>query len=150
MTEIRFYHLERTALEAALPKMLEKTLERGSRAVVLFGSAERLEAVNAHLWTYDDRAFLPHGGPGDGHAADQPIWLTTTEECPNDARTIFLADRARLENPDSYALVVLLFDGRDTEALADARREWARWKTDGHQLTYWQQTDRGWEQKAQT
>ncbi len=27
MTEIRFYHLQRTALEAALPPMLEKTLE---------------------------------------------------------------------------------------------------------------------------
>ena len=45
MTEIRFYHLQRTALEAALPPMLEKTLERGQRAVVMAGSEERVEAL---------------------------------------------------------------------------------------------------------
>ncbi len=40
MTEIRFYHLTRATLETALPQMLEKTLERGQRAVVRVGSQE--------------------------------------------------------------------------------------------------------------
>ena len=43
MTEIRFYHLQRATLETALPPMLEKTLERGQRAVVMAGSEERVE-----------------------------------------------------------------------------------------------------------
>ena len=59
MTEVRFYHMTRTGLEAALPQMLEKTLERGQRAVVIAGSEERVEALNGHLWTYRDRTFLP-------------------------------------------------------------------------------------------
>ncbi len=49
--EISFYHLTRTTLEAALPQMLEKTPERGQRAVVRAGSAERVEAPAHHLWT---------------------------------------------------------------------------------------------------
>ena len=32
--EVWFYHLERTALEQALPDLLEKTLAKGWRAVV--------------------------------------------------------------------------------------------------------------------
>ena len=69
MTEIRFYHLQRTTLEAALPPMLEKTLERGQRAVVLAGSDERVEQLTDHLWTYDEGGFLPHGSARDGNAA---------------------------------------------------------------------------------
>ncbi|MGE4244780.1 MAG: DNA polymerase III subunit chi, partial [Parvibaculaceae bacterium] len=33
MTEVLFYHLERQTLEAVLPRLLEKTIERGWRAV---------------------------------------------------------------------------------------------------------------------
>ena len=66
MTEVRFYHLTRTTLEAALPQMLERTLARGQRAVVMAGSEERVEALNAHLWTYKERSFLPHGSVKDG------------------------------------------------------------------------------------
>ena len=61
MTEVRFYHLTRTTLEAALPQMLEKTLERDQRAVVRAGSEERVEALTNWFWTYRDRSFLPHG-----------------------------------------------------------------------------------------
>ncbi|MED5396188.1 MAG: DNA polymerase III subunit chi, partial [Pseudomonadota bacterium] len=42
MTEIAFYHLERSPLERALPKLLEKTLEAGKRALVVVGSVERV------------------------------------------------------------------------------------------------------------
>jgi len=44
MTEILFYHLERATLESVLPGLLEKSLERGWRAVVRAGS--RAEAAS--------------------------------------------------------------------------------------------------------
>ena len=94
MSEIRFYHLQRMRLEAALPKMLERVLERGDRAVVMLGSEERVEALAAHLWTYNDRGFLPHGTAQDGFAAEQPIWLTVKDENPNGAQVLLLADGA--------------------------------------------------------
>ena len=52
MTDIAFYHLTRSPLEAALPKLLEKTLDAGKRAVVVAGSEERVENLNNALWTY--------------------------------------------------------------------------------------------------
>src|SRR3546814_20632906 len=86
MTEVRFYHRTRTPLDQALPKMLERTLERGQRAVVRAGSEARVEALSARLWTYHDRSFLPHGTVKDGRAERQPVWLTVADdEAPNAA-----------------------------------------------------------------
>ena len=147
--EISFYHLTRTRLEAALPRMLEKTLERGQRAVVRAGSAERVEALNGWLWTYKDRGFLPHGSAKDGHAARQPIWLTEKDERPNDAQVLFLTDGAVSgEELAEFERCAVLFDGNDDSALAVARAQWSGLKDAGHDLTYWQQTDEGrWEKK---
>jgi DNA polymerase-3 subunit chi len=149
MTEIRFYHLQRSPLEAALPTMLERTLERGQRAVVMLGSEERVEALAAHLWTYNDRNFLPHGTKRDGQAERQPIWLTETDENPNAAAVLFLADGARSQTIDAYALCVELFDGQDASAVAAARERWTSYKSAGHSLVYYQQNEAGrWEEKA--
>ena len=149
MTEVRFYHLTRTSLESALPQMLEKTLERDQRAVVMAGSEERVEALNAWLWTYRDRSFLPHGSKRDGFAADQPIWLTATDENPNGAQVLFLTDGAASEALDDYALCAMLFDGKDETAVSGARAAWRRLKDAGHDLTYWQQDERGrWAQQG--
>ncbi|MGH6882849.1 MAG: DNA polymerase III subunit chi, partial [Hypericibacter sp.] len=89
MTEVRFYHLQRTSLEAALPKLLERTLARGQRALVMAGSNERVEALTAHLWTYDPNSFLPHGSKRDGRPERQPVWLTDQDENPNNATVLF-------------------------------------------------------------
>lgn len=149
MTEIRFYHLQRTALEQALPKMLEMCLSRDWKAVVMAGSEERVAALSEHLWTYDDRGFLPHGDKRDGHADQQPIWLTEDDENPNGATVLFLTDGADSDAIGGFDLVCRLFDGRDGDAVAAARTRWKAEEADGHHLTYWQQTDRGWEKKAE-
>jgi DNA polymerase-3 subunit chi len=70
-------------MEAVLPVMLEKTLERDQRAVVMAGSEERVEAINGHLWTWNDRGFLPHGSEKDGFAEDQPVWPLPGDDKPS-------------------------------------------------------------------
>lgn len=150
MTEILFYHLERRPVDGVLPVLLERSLERGWRAVVQVGGPERLEALDAHLWTYADESFLPHGTAADGAEDRQPVYLTTDEANPNGAAVRFLVDRAA-PPPDlsAYQRLVLLFDGGDPEALAEARQHWKTLKAAGHTVSYWQQNERGgWEKKA--
>lgn len=151
-TEALFYHLELRPLGDVLPTLLERTLERGWRAVVQVGSAERLEALDTHLWTYRDDSFLAHGTSKDGTPERQPIFLTTGAENPNGAQVRFLVDgaepAAELE-AGGYARLVLMFDGHDQDAVAAARRHWKVLKDKGMALTYWQQSENGrWEKKA--
>ncbi len=149
MSEVRFYHLTRATLETALPRMLEKTLERGQRAVVRASSQERVEALTAWLWTYRDRSFLPHGSAKDGDGELQPVWLTDQDERPNGAQVLFLTDGAVSGRLDDYALCAVLFDGNDEAALAAAREQWRGLKDSGHDLTYWQQDEEGrWEKRG--
>jgi DNA polymerase III subunit chi len=148
MTEVGFYHLTRTPLDRALPKLLERVLASGMRAVVMTGSAERVAAIDAALWTYEQLSFLPHGSARDGEAEFQPIWLTTDDENPNGAQVLVLTDGAVSEHVGDYARCLDMFDGRDPEAVNAARGRWKQFKDAGHALAYWQQNEAGsWEKK---
>jgi DNA polymerase-3 subunit chi len=150
MTEILFYHLQRQPLESVLPSLLERSVERGWRVVVQMASDERVEALDAHLWTYREESFLPHGTARDGEAAAQPILLTTGEDNPNAATVRFLIDGTPMPaDAKSYDRIVLLFDGEDEDALAQARARWSEAKAQGFDVTYWQTDERGrWVKKA--
>ena len=148
-TEVNFYHLTRSTLEEALPRLLLKTLQAGERAVVMLGSPERVDALNTHLWTFDANGFLPHGSARDGEADRQPVWLTHLDENPNGAAFLFLGDRARSGKVGDYKRCFELFDGRDEEAVSDSRERWKAHKAAGFNVVYWQETaGGGWEKKA--
>jgi DNA polymerase III subunit chi len=150
MTEILFYHLQRQPLERVLPTLLEKSLERGWRVVVQAASEERAEALDAHLWTFRDDSFLPHGIWREGEARQQPILLTVHDDNPNGANVRFLLDGVPLPaDVAAYDRIVLLFDGEDPDAVDAARARWSEAKQNGFAVTYWQPDDSGrWQRKA--
>lgn len=144
MTEILFYHLKGQTPEQVLPALLQKSLERGWRVVVQAASEERVEALDAQLWTWRDDAFLPHGTWRDAEAARQPIVLTPHDGNPNGAVVRFLVEGASMpDNASAYQRVVFLFDGDDPEALEAARAHWSNAKSAGFEVTYWQADERG-------
>jgi DNA polymerase-3 subunit chi len=150
VAEILFYHLQRQPLEAVLPSLLVKSIERGWRVVVQAVTEERLAALDDHLWIYSDESFLPHGTDREPQPESQPILLTTLPTNPNAAKIRFLVEGADLPDPiDTYERVVILFGGDDEEALARARAQWRAVTKSGMSATYWQQDERGrWQKKA--
>jgi DNA polymerase III subunit chi len=107
--------------------------------------------LNAILWTFSEESWLPHGSARDGEAALQPIWLTDGEENPNNATVLVLCDGARPTSLDGWDRCLDLFDGNDENAVLAARERWKTWKAEGHQLVYYQQTERGgWDEKARS
>lgn len=147
MTEVLFYHLERANLEDVLPGLLEKTLERGWRAVVRAGSQARVKKLDEFLWAYSDESFLPHGSTGEGAA--QPVWLTDGDDAPNDPEILFLVDGAAASDIDHLTRCVTIFDGRNDDAVAEARAFWKSVKEAGHEATYWKQSSQGrWEKQG--
>lgn len=149
MTEIRFYHLQRTQLEHALPGILAQAYKRGMRAVVRLGSKDMVKTIDQTLWTYKADSFLPHGAGALEKAKDQPIWLTTKEENPNQANLLILADGATAEDLSGFDLCCNMFDGNDPDALQTAREYWKTLKETQAVLKYFQQDDTGrWQEKA--
>lgn len=149
MTEIGFYHLTRSTLEQALPKLLGRVLAIPARALVLCLNEERLRALDDALWLSPDPDWLPHGVHPDANAAHQPILLSGEDAPPaNGARHLFLTEGARSAHLALFERGFDLFDGNDEAAVADARDRWRTLKAAGHGLAYWQQGPGGWERKA--
>ncbi len=146
--EVWFYHLERSSLDEVLPELLERTLTRGWKALVRVEDAETAKRLDAALWTYRDDAFLPHGLAWEAFAARQPVLLTTEAEATNGAEALFAlgVDPGDLAG---FSRCIVIFDGRDADRRASARKIWTRCKTAGHPVSYWRQGEaRGWTREA--
>jgi DNA polymerase III subunit chi len=150
MAEVRFYHLSASPLEANLPTLLERSLERGWRVVVRCGSEAGMAMLDTALWTFRDDAFLPHGTAATGHAALQPVYLTLGEENPNGADVLMLVDGARATPVEmaGYARTCVIFDGGDEGALATARDDWRAVRAAGLPAVYWAQERGRWVEKG--
>ena len=149
-----FYCLERKSIEDIIPGLLERTTERGWRAIVRLDSTERMNALDVHLWTYSDQSFLAHGTPETPYPSRQPIYLTTGDEQPNSANVLFLAggeipldwDASRFAD---FSRVVVLFDGQDPAVFNAARASWQMALQSGHTAVFWRQNQSGkWEQRS--
>jgi len=152
--EVMFYHLQPQPLERVLPVLLQKTLERGWRALVRCGNPLRIKPLSDAIWTWRDESFIPHGTLEDGNVEMQPILVVEDgfAETPNGANVLFLVEGAQPREEDyaRFERICVLFPDADA-ALKDKAR--ALWKDlrecEGLALTYWQQDARGrWERKA--
>ena len=148
MAQVRFYHLRTSTLERALPRLMEKVLQLGERAVIVT-APERLASLDAALWTYDERGFLPHGAQRDGHPEHQPIWLATRVERPNGGTVLVMTEGGEPVDLSDWKMAIDFIDGGDEAAVAAARIRWRAWQKAGHELTYWTQgPDGGWTKTA--
>ncbi len=142
MTDIAFYHLQRSPLAAVLPKLLEKAVAAPFRILVLAPGEAEVEKLNTMLWTYDADSFLPHGSAKDGWPDRQPIYLTATQENPNASTMLVQTGGAEHGGLDTFTRVLDIFDGNDETALGAARVRWKRYRDAGHTLAYWQQKEK--------
>jgi DNA polymerase-3 subunit chi len=146
--EIWFYHLERSGLGQVLPGLLEKTRQRGWRAIVKAADEALLDQLDEHLWTYREDAFLAHGRASEPHADRQPILLSLTGENSNGAQALFIVDASELGDTKEYERCFIIFDGRDEASLGTARHRWKMLKQAGANLAYWRQSPEGGWEKA--
>ncbi|MGE3302479.1 MAG: DNA polymerase III subunit chi [Hyphomonadaceae bacterium] len=147
--ELWFYHLERSGVEATLASLVERCLSCGWRALIRGGLPERLEAIDAALWTYRDEAFLPHGMEGRDDPERQPVFLTPAAGNPNRAAALFAIDGAGTEDAAQFERAIVLFDGRDEAALSAARARWKAARGEGLAVSYWKESAQGrWEKQS--
>ncbi len=113
MTEVLFYHLTESKLEEALPALLEKSVERGWKVAVQTSGDARRDFLDAHLWTFREDSFLPHGTDASPMPEAQPVLLTANAENANGATVRFLVDGAEPPPVADYDRIVFMFDGYD-------------------------------------
>lgn len=150
MTEVSFYHLQSEPITRALPRLLEKVRERGFRVLVRGRTEEGIETLDEALWSYRDNSFLAHGRAEDGlDPAEQPILLTLDAEGnANGATVLVLTEDADAPDLADFERCLYMFDGNDEPALTAARTRWKALKEQDISVSYYQQTETGWEKKV--
>lgn len=133
------YHHSITPLEKVLPKLLEKVLASGKRAVVMAETPDQLKIIDAFLWTYSKTQLLPHGTQEDGNPTYQPIWLTCVEENPNQSQILVLIGNLQPKNAPTFEKTLIL------------KPEWSsdltQWAQSQGEFTLWsEQIQGGWAQ----
>lgn len=149
MTDIQFYHLLTTPLERALPKLMEKALSAEMKSVIRAADEEQMHRLNDALWNYAEHSFLPHGASTDPHPEQQPVYITSGDETPNEATVLVITNGKQVDSTDGYDKLLDMFDGHDEESVAAARKRWSYYKEAGHNISYFQQQKGGgWKKQA--
>lgn len=153
MPQIDFYHLQKQTLDQVLPKLVEKAYATSAKIKIKIGNEARIDFINSLLWTYNEESFIPHGSKKDGFAKEQPIWLSSEDDNPNQATMLFLVDGASVTIDDikKYERIFNVFDGNNEEALQQARKLWKEISSEEENIerNYYQQDDSGrWNKKS--
>ncbi|WP_163850254.1 DNA polymerase III subunit chi [Pseudooceanicola aestuarii] len=151
MAEVYFYHLTRSAAEAALAQLLRRSLQAGWRVAVRGRDAARMDWLDERLWLGAEEDFLPHGRAGQPHAARQPVLLTTAMAAENSPDCLMCLDGAELDPAEIGGLkrACVIFDGNDQDALNLARGQWKALTGAGCGAQYWSEESGRWEKKAE-
>ncbi len=148
--EIGFFHLTRSPLERALPRLLRQLLERGERVFLKCADAETAETLDRFLWTFDPDSFLPHGRVGEGREADQPVLIGWEDAPPANGATVAVvvapADLPAAPIARRFRRIAYLFDGHDEAIVARARATYRAAAALAGLRKYWRQNAKGqWE-----
>lgn len=147
--ETWFYHLEQRGLTETLAGLLQKSLDKGWRAVVRSPDPDRIADLDERLWTFEAGSFLPHGRAGAPYDDRQPVLLTTGMDTPNSAAFEVLLDGAAASGAPGLERCVILFASDAEGALQHARERWKALKDAGAPISYWREGTSGtWEKQA--
>lgn len=150
MTEFTFYQvLEATpaAVDATLPKLLEKAVAGAMTTTVICPNQSRAARVDESLWSYTPTSFLAHNMVGEG-AAPVLIGVDTAATCDI---ALFLSgaggETPQIEDFANFKRVIYLFEGSDIQK-TKARRVWKQLKAQNATLSYFQHNGTKWAKVA--
>ena len=143
---VDFYQLGGARPEAVIATIAAKVVEGDGRLLVVADDEGFLARLDRQLWDQDSGGFLPHAIAGGVDDSRQPVLLSTSEDAPNLARNLLIADGLWREAALSFDRAFFLF-GEGT--LEDARLAWKLLSgRDGVERRYWAQDDGKWTEKG--
>ncbi len=143
---VDFYQLGGMAADKVIASIAGRILSDDGRLLIVDEDDAALARLDRLLWSEDSASFLPHGLAGGVDDARQPVLLSTSEDSPNQARNMLIADGRWRDSALTYDRAFFLF--------GEGRVEGARlaWKLlsgrEGVERRYWANEAGKWVHKA--
>jgi DNA polymerase-3 subunit chi len=143
---VDFYQLGGMAPDKVIASIAGKILSDDGRLLIVDEDEAALARLDRLLWSEDSASFLPHGLAGGVDDARQPVLLSTSEDSPNQARNMLIADGQWRDSALTYDRAFFLFG---EGALEDARLAWKLLSgREGVERRYWANEGGKWVHKA--
>jgi DNA polymerase-3 subunit chi len=143
---VDFYQLGPASPEQVIPLLASKIVDADGRLIIVAEDQAWLAKLDRLLWSDDPNSFLPHGLAGGADDARQPILLSTSEDAPNQARNMLIADGKWRDSSLTYDRAFFLFGEPEVE---DARLAWKLLSgREGVERRYWANNAGKWVQKG--
>lgn len=145
--QVDFYQLGRTPLEQVISAISQRLLVERKRLLIVAEDENLLARLDRMLWDQGATSFLPHAPSEGSDDARQPILLSTSNDAPNLARNVLIADGQWREAALTFDRAFYLFDAATLEG---ARLAWKLLAgREGIERRYWAQDEQGkWVQKS--
>ena len=148
MSEVFFYHLTKTTLEIALPKILERALSEKWSIEIRTSANTNLDEISNAIWRGPEESFLPHCLEDHEDLQDYPIVLCKSplkewRDC------LIVVDQGDLKENEvkNYKRVCLIFDAKIEVELSKARKSWKKLSEEGIKTVYWAEENGRWVKK---
>ena len=143
---VDFYQLGETAPESVIAAIAARLIGEEQRLLIVAGDEALLARLDRQLWDQGDAGFLAHGIAGGSDDARQPILLSASDDAPNLARNILIADGEWRDSALGFERAFFLFDADTLEA---ARLAWKLLAgRDGIERHYWANEAGKWVEKG--
>ena len=148
MSEVFFYHLTKTTLEIALPKILERALSEKWSIEIRTSANTNLDEISNAIWRGPEESFLPHCLEDHEDLQDYPIVLCKSplkdwRDC------LIVVGQADLKENEvkNYKRICLIFDAKIEVELSKARKSWKKFSEEGINTIYWAEDKGRWVKK---
>ena len=143
---VDFYQLGDAALESVIGALAGRLAGEEQRLLIVAEDEGLLARLDRQLWDQGETSFLPHGVAGGSDDSRQPVLLSNSDDAPNLARNILIADGQWRDAALSFERAFFLFDAATLEA---ARLAWKLLSgREGVERHYWANEGGKWVEKA--
>ncbi|PKN55857.1 MAG: hypothetical protein CVU56_19160 [Deltaproteobacteria bacterium HGW-Deltaproteobacteria-14] len=136
---VTFYDVPPEGRWPLVVHMAEAALRKGKQLLVHCADPGEARALDAHLWTFRDEAFLPHEIANRAEElvdAEAQLVIVTAEARPIPATVLLQLTPASEAFARGFESVIDVVDHRDPALLAASRERYKVWRDSGVPLEF--------------
>jgi|GEM_PF-2294036 len=142
MSKISFYQVMNGEVIKFSCQLLEKCFQNQIHTFVQVIDEISATKLDRALWTFAQKSFIPHAMETDPMPSMQPIYISSNDKCPIDAKGLMLIGVDRLDVKD-FERVMVMLDGTLVYEVKKAANLMESFKDLGHEVEYYLQNSKG-------
>ena len=139
---INFYRIQSENFIKTICQLIEKAYESDYRISVKTNDNFIESEINRVLWTYSQKTFIPHGSSVDPMPNEHPVYISCSDENPNNSNLKIIVDSFEMYEKGFEKLLYIFLDSNPNKE--NAEKLYNKYLDKGFKISYHIQEIKGW------